>query len=391
MSNERDSIEVYRRRRRRRNIWQHGLRMICIVIALILLVSGALLVGHRFLPTVSGFFDRDADHSKGYPIALSGSSIQAGEVDGKLAVLSDSQLQFFRFSGNSVRSLPHGISNAAFSAAGKYVLVYSRGGGSLLRTTVYAAAEQAETDGDITLAQINRKGEIMAVTNDSRYVSRVILYNDKMAEKYSYYSDIQIAAAALNDDSTECAMAGLDVVNGKLQTKLMLLHTDQTVSELASIEDVMPLSISYQGGVISLITDKQAFSYQANGTLQGSYTYTGQLICYDHRSDNRTALVVQDAMGSNAVLHLLDRKKAEQGEGFAVQGTVRSVLVSGGSAYLLAGSHLLHYTGGDTPEVFEVPMDTTQILDHGGKLLVLGKTTVHHITDEQSSSGGTAS
>ncbi len=391
MSNERDSIEVYRRRRRRRNIWQHSLRMLCIVIAVILLVSGALLVGHRFLPTLSSFFDRDGDHSKGYPIALSGSSIQAGEVDGKLAVLSDSQLQFFRFSGSSVRSLPHGISNAAFSAAGKYVLVYARGGTAMLRTTVYGVPEEMEMSGDITYAQVNRKGEIMAVTGDSRYVSRVALYNDKMEEKYSYYSDIQISAAALNEDNTECAMAGLDVVNGKLQTKLMLLHTNQTVTELAVLEDVMPLSVSYQGGAISLITDKQAFSYQTNGSLLGSYTYTGQLICYDHRSDNRTALVVQDAMGGNAVLHLLDRKKAEQGDSLPVQGTVRSVLSSGGSTYVLAGSHLLHYTGGSEPETYEVPMDTTQILDRSGKLLVLGKTTVHHITDEQSASGGTAS
>ncbi len=381
MSEQQDSIEVYRKRRRRRNIWQHSIRMILILLVSIVAICGLLMLGHHFLPTINSFFSRE-ESVKGFPISLSGESVQADVVNGKLAVLSDNQLSFYAKSGKSVRTISYGVSNAALSTSSKYALLYARGESELIRTTVYGTEESLTVPDDVTFAIVNDKGQLLVTTEDSNYLSRVMIYGSDLQEKYSYYSDIQIAAAALKDDSTECVMAGMDVVNGQIQIKLFRLTSDQTVTELATLIDELPLSLAFQGSDISLITDRAAYTFQSNGTLLGSYEYEGELLCYDHQSDSsRTVLVIQNTVGSNSTLRVLNHKKEDLG-GSEVTGAARSVLYHNGTSYVLSGAALYEYSGTTLKQSYDAPTDTTKTVVMNSKLFVIGGSTVYNLTSD---------
>lgn len=160
---------------------------------------------------------------------------------------------------------------------------------------------------NVKSVSVNKKGYTTVITGETGYKSLVVVYDNKGEEKYRWYSDESYAIdAKLADNSKILAVASVKMEGNKLVTVVeqYKLNKEDVLSRV-TIDDVIPYSLSFDGGRVVLIGSEKAYSINKAGKIKSEYDYKGRVLeCFDAENTNNVTLALSEDTGATEIVVL---------------------------------------------------------------------------------------
>ena len=317
----------------------------------------------------------------GYPVTLSGSTVlQIEQVDGRLAVLTDTALLLYNDNGGELVRRSHGYSDPLLKADGNYMLVVEQGGTRLRLETRRSTVLEMTAENKILTAAVGANGNFALVTKSTQgYLSEICVYNKKGDKLYRRrFADQMAVAAAFSPDGKHIAAAGLTAQEGAVKSTLTVFELGSTEPE-ASYESVglMLMDVKYfANGSLCAVGDTALWVVEPGGQLDVKATYENSQIL-GYTVGDTCAGVIYRPHGSNSGGELMEVSNSGQTlYTAAFDGSYRDVAGSGDTLYLLTSDNIWRAEKGGMSGAEAVPQDGLQVAALGDKAVVLGLTSL---------------
>lgn len=374
-----ESVRQPQKRRKKRTALRVAVRLLIVVAVL-----GAGFLLWRNWDTLApeavlDWVDEQLGGKKGdgYPVAITGSGVlQMEQVDGRLAVLTDTALLLYNDNGGELVRRSHGYTDPLLKTSGAYLLVMEQEGTRLRLETRRSTVLEMEAENKIITGAVGSDGSFALVTKSTQgYLSEVCVYNKKGEKLYRRrFADQMVVAAAFSPDGKHLAVAGLTAQDGAIKSTLNTFQLSSTDPE-ASYEGVgvMLMDVKYfADGSLCAVGDTALWVVKPGGEMDVRLTYEDSQIL-GYAVDETYVGVVYRPHGSNTGGELTAVSSTGQ-ELFSAsfQGNYRDIAGSGDTLYLLTSNQVCRAEKTGMAGTAEVPQDGLQAAVLGDKVVVLG-------------------
>ena len=314
--------EVSRKSRRRR---RRVLRVISRLIILAALALAVYLVWQnwdKLSPANLIVWIEDTFSGKGqngsFPVELSGGTVVGmEEMDGNLAVLTDTEFRMYRENGAELLRRTLGYSNAQLCTAGEYALIAELGGSRFRLETRAETVLNVTNDNqavdennkvaqildvplgnNILAADVDENGRMAFVTAASQsFLSEVVVYSKKGQQLFrAEDTEMMAVDVALSPDGTQVAVVGVSAEGGAVTSTLKVYDLnapDQAPWEHTESETML-LGVDYfAGGTVAAVGDNAVWVAKPNGALFEKQEYDDRQLAGFAIGEDCAALVLQ--------------------------------------------------------------------------------------------------
>lgn len=228
-------------------------------------------------------------------------------LNGNLVVAGSDDVSLYNPAGIRVYSIPITAQNLCLHTAGRYMLVYDAGGltytlcnsittlaGGTASHTVYNGA--VSTSGAFALVKASDK---------TRYAVEV--YTPALRLGATYGLNDYVADVALSDDGSRIAILSFTNEGDTYRTTLRFgTLGEESFAKAVSFEEAFPVSVSWQGDSVTVVTDKSIRFYDSAFAELREYSLEGAtLTCTCIGADGFAAAYVKN--GKNVIV-MFDRE-----------------------------------------------------------------------------------
>ncbi|MBR5495867.1 MAG: hypothetical protein IKV58_00595 [Oscillospiraceae bacterium] len=335
----RDSIDRYRkkqkRKKRSRALWRF---LLTIILLLIVVYAGLKISDSGF--NISDFFSEKVEtvqEGENYPIKFLGSKGLALEnTPTGNVLLTTNDVFLYSKDGDLKNSYNHGYVTPILKTSSKYALVFDQSANRFALCSPSGVEYEKTILEQVITADVNSNGSVAVAITNERSGGNLVVYDHKGNEKARWdSSDKQITSVSFKSGGTVLVgclstdggdvvttIVGVNAANGKakysynIKGKLML--------ELA------PKSLSKAG----LIFDNGCGFYNSKGEDVNSTTQTQKLLCYDNSNSGGIVMAFEhysDADISQIMMYKSDGDAIKAD----VEGVVRDIIYKGSKIYAL--------------------------------------------------------
>ena len=374
---ERNDINKYRRKKKRRNlIIRLGIFLLVVIIAVLVIVNRETL----FAP----FKDMGLKVGKGgFPVMLPGSTqYYLGEMGESFYLLTDTYLYTYNGEGAEIASIQHGFQNPAAVSNNKRTLVYDKNGKSFKLFSRTGEIFKNSVEDSIVFAQIGNTGRTAVVTTSTRYSNFLIIYNSEGKQIFRWASpDEKIMGVCFgaNDNSVFVSVVGEK--NGELRGNLVRFDISNSESESwrSSIDNNITYSLERCSDGIYAVTSSGAYLFnEQTGELIANNSYTRQVYGIPE-TDGARVVIFRDS-GSNGETAVAYNESLEAA--YSAQLDNASAFdVNGGRLYVLGGNKLSVYNSAlEGIKIYELEDEYSNIKIINGSAYLLGYNTVQRVS-----------
>ena len=267
-------------------------------------------------------------------------------IDGSLVTVAANQVRLLDERSqvlyqNSVRFL-----HPDLVSGGGVAVAYDIGGTALYALDSKGLRWQQETEGELIAVTVNPHGYVTAVYNKSGAKAAVTVWDSNGAAVFTFQSAQRfVMTAALGQDDRTLAAVTMGQEDGKVQSFLVLYHTDS---------DKMVATTPVDGGVayaletlqreFCAVTEQGLYLLDSGGELKASYSYGGQFLrrCVVGDGGWAALLLSRYKSGGYASLITVDGDGNELG-GCDIDGEVLDMSTAGRYVAVLFSDRLTIY------------------------------------------------
>ena len=267
-------------------------------------------------------------------------------IDGSLVTVAANQVRLLDERSqvlyqNSVRFL-----HPDLVSGGGVAVAYDIGGTALYALDSKGLRWQQETEGELLAVTVNPHGYVTAVYNKSGAKAAVTVWDSNGAAVFTFQSAQRfVMTAALGQDDRTLAAVTMGQEDGKVQSFLVLYHTDS---------DKMVATTPVDGGVayaletlqreFCAVTEQGLYLLDSGGELKASYSYGGQFLrrCVVGDGGWAALLLSRYKSGGYASLITVDGDGNELG-GCDIDGEVLDISTAGRYVAVLFSDRLTIY------------------------------------------------
>ena len=178
----RSSFSEMRRRKKKKRNTQKFLGFVIILTVIL----GLYVSRERWMPNFkidnSGYTD-DEISGEGFPLKISNSTnYKSCSTSDGFAVLTDTRLYYYSFSGDQTDVRQHTYSNTVLKNAGNRILIYEQNGNSIRVDGKREEIYEKKTDNSIYLASVSSRGYTAVVTESDQYVCELFVFDQSGGE-----------------------------------------------------------------------------------------------------------------------------------------------------------------------------------------------------------------
>ena len=348
-------ITELRRRRRARKL-RSALLLAAAVLAAAVLAVAAYFTGvySEALAAAGEAFDSvriALAPAAGWPVKTGVPEVvQLEGLAGGFVELGKQDLVVYSGGGNRLRSIQHGYARPALSAGNSRFCIYSRAGYELRVESRSRTLSTQTFDRPILLAEMSPNGSLAVVTDSSRYMAELTIYDPAFRFRYAWNPTekeglpSRIAFAA---DNKRFAVACLTAENGSLTSNIFLLDTrsDQVTARITASGGQVLQMHWLTADKLLVIYDHMAAVYDpATGEQKAVFSYGGeQLVSASVCGQNAALLFGPELADSPARLAVLDPQMQLLADA-RVPAPARGVVCTRTAAYILRESSVAAYT-----------------------------------------------
>ena len=294
------NIDVYRKRRRRKNFYKYFKYAIVVVLTL------------TFFALIWNFFiiQKMCSHdTSNYPISLSGDSVidfQKNETG--FVVLTNKQLDFYSLSGIKLRTVNNTATLPVINSCGDKTLLYEQGGTGYSLEKGNSTITKNVIESKIILGKVAKNGNVALVIEDEKYACSLVIYDSSSNQIFKWNSAENIITDfCFTDNGDGCVVATMGAKDGVTKGTVYGLNFANN-NELFKtiIGDCMPLAIKHDKGRINIICENKIVFVDGKGSILKEKQYVDKLVKYVLTQNNYIVMLFSEESKSMANLIVYD-------------------------------------------------------------------------------------
>ncbi|MBQ7036936.1 MAG: hypothetical protein IJN74_05550 [Clostridia bacterium] len=204
----------------------------------------------------------------------------SAKYSGGVAVFGKDSVFGITNSGKKAWQIPFTVSDPILSAGGRFVLAADRGGKRTVLISGGKVKHEAETEGAIITATVNKKGDYAVVMKERGFKGLVKVFSSKGKELFAWHSAEQnILSVALSEDSKQLAVAVVNMKDLSKLTTLLQFDLKDTVPDTLDVGDENLVStLLYNKGELIAAGDEALYCFKKDGSQKFRIDYSGREI-----------------------------------------------------------------------------------------------------------------
>ena len=297
--------------------------------------------------------NKEISQSKVKKIVISkDENVQVFAYDKYICVLRKKTLEFYNRIGTKKNTIEVDITNAEFSATGRYLAICEKNGQKFYLISGKEKIYENEIEGNINQIQVNRNGYLSVVISNTSYKSVVDVFDKNGKEIFkTNLSTARVVDVSISQDSKYLAIAEVDLSGIIIKSSIQIVSMDlaQTNPEKAFIN-------KYEATIGKLI---MKIKYQENSKLICMYNDSidiffenenKEFVKYDEKKlafvtidlNNRIALAEENSSGeytSDTYLKILNPQNNKT-KHYLTSNVAKSILTSENKIAINFGTEL---------------------------------------------------
>lgn len=189
---------------------------------------------------------------EGYPVNVAGGGVRhMSELEGNLALLSDTSFTILNSRGGEAVRRPHTFSAPLLKTAGKYAVLAETGGARLSLETRAKTLWTVTLDHPIISAAVCRNGAAAVITSGGQsYNSEIVVFDKKGKEIYRRSRKRQAVDVAVSPGGDRVAIVSVAAENGAIKSYLEIFTfaADKEAAFTHEASGVLLAAVDYLGG-----------------------------------------------------------------------------------------------------------------------------------------------
>lgn len=342
-------LSALKRRRRLRRLRTAALALAVLAI-LALYASGIFGRGLALLGDVVDSARIGLQPGGGWPVKTGiAEPLQVESLGGGFVELGSQDLVVFSARGAQLRSIAHNYARPAISSGKTRFVLYNRAGYELRVESRSRTLYTNTYTQPILLAEMASNGTVAVVTDSSRYLAEVTVYDSTFQPIYQWYpSDAEGVPSqiAFSQNGKRFAAACLSASGGQLAVKIHLLNLNSSTIDLtidAGNSPVLQMHWLNSSQLLVVFQNRIAVYNMETGEQQAVYAYPSGTLLSASMGQRAVALLFGSEMADAPVrLILLDTGCQELGTA-SVPAPASKVVCTRSGAYVLRDSGVAAY------------------------------------------------
>ena len=296
---ERDDINRYRRKtKRKKNVIK--------LIVFVLVTTALIIVVINWRSILAPFKDIGSKTGEGgFPINLAGgANYVMGEMGENFWLLTDTYLYTYNENGAELSDKQHGLQNPVCTSNGKRALVYSKNGKDMRLYSKSSEVFSKTFDDSIVFAKMGTDERSAVVTTSSRYFNYLYVLNSEGKQIFRWASpDEKIMQVCFGDGDRYVYVSAVGEKNGTLSSSVMKFDVSGGESELwrASVGNSVSYSLEKCPDGVYTVTPNGAFLINdTTGEIAASNAYTKE-VCGIAETDGLRVTFFRDPMSNGEI------------------------------------------------------------------------------------------
>ncbi len=361
------------------------LKLILILICISILAYVWINADRIFEPLrgIASKIETRTSTSIGFPVTLPGSAGYSFEQFGEnFSLLTDTYLYTYQTTGEQIYALRHGYSNPAQITSDRRILLYDKASYNFAMYNKTSLIYEKTVEDKILFGALSDDDMVAIITNSSRYSNILYVYDSGGNWKFTKkFADENVIQAAFTGDGKHIIAATISVDSGEIVTsyyKYSIESTENYIWKYSFRSNSLPCGLySDEDTVISVCDNKVIALSCKDGTLNGEYSFNGNLIDFDV-SESFTAVYYNDVSTNRNTIISLD-SSAKPVSTVNAGSNAQKILIDGNTLYLLDGIQIKIYNTPflDSGNAISLSEDYTDFIKIADSVYLLGYDTVN--------------
>ena len=336
---ERDDINKYREKRKRRS---RTIKFIVFV-----LVSAAVIIFIiNWKEILAPFKDIGTKTGKGgFPVNLTGSANYVlGDMGENFYLLTDTYLYTYNDEGAKIANEQHGFQNPVCSSNDKRALVYDKNGKEMKLYSKNSEIFSQSFEDSIVFAKMGTDERSAVVTTSSRYSNFLYVLNSEGKQIFRWASpDEKIMQVCFGADDKSIYVSVVGEKDGTLNSGVLRFEIDSDKSELwrAAIGGSVSYSLQKCSDGIYAVTPTGSFLLdERTGEVKASNAYSNE-VCGIAETNGIRVTFFRDPVSNGETANVFN-DKLETSSAISLE-SLAAFDTDGGKLYILVGNDLTVY------------------------------------------------
>ena len=300
-----------------------------------------------------------------FPLDIKGVGVNSGNfirMGQDVCYASDTKTQLLNNYGRSEFSHQHAFINPVLTVGKQGVLVYNLGGSGYQMIDKEGKLYSGTAEDNILLADYGDNGSYAIVTENSGYLSKLYVYDEKHEQIFAYsFADYYVTSVSLSSNGKSAVVSGVSALNGaEIASVYVLDFTKDTPLYFSEFEDNYIYSIEYLSEKYVCAVGRSA-SYIVNtdnGEVDEKSYEGSNLTAFDINTDTDTFTLSLSGSGDGRNCDIVTYAiSGSEEKKFSVDEKVIDLSTYKGRVALLTGEKIMLYTK-DGKSVSEKDVDS---------------------------------
>lgn len=299
----------------------------------------------------------------------------------KLALVTDTNVIIFDKDGNKLKSIQHKLANPIGISGSDMLLLYDKGGYSLMTVGIDGEVYSKMFTEKIILAKLGSTDYAAVVTQTDKYAAYLTVYDAKGKEVFLWSSTQRVTDLTLNAAGDGCLITSIKANGGELWGSVTALSFSQTepVFTIDNIPAMIYDTVYSQSESFWALSDTRLMHISQSGETISQYDFDTHLKAA--AMDSLIAAVVETGVTNDSFELTIASAQTTDIKKHVIEGECKQLLCYENELYILTDNGMYVFaTDGEQSGKYEISPDYSSFVIIDGQIFAKDYRSIYKVT-----------
>ena len=346
-------MEDFRRARNKLKSKKRTKRLI-ILLAVAAVAAGVFFTKGLWIPKLEGILDKphetivndSTEQAGNFPLDTGDSTVrQLTSLDGSIVSADASHITTYDTGGKLRDSVYHGCGSPELRSSGKRMLCFDFGGTGFKLYSKSGLMFEKQVNGTVLLGSIASNGNVAVVSQDSKYIVTVNVYDKNGEDVYHWSNGDRVLDVCFTGDGSGLIVTTFSAAGGKLSSVIHRIDMTKSgsVSESDKLEGFILRACETKDGNIWAMGEDRLWLLSQSCRSLSSYEFNVTPASFDLSAECVCAACNNVSGGTNVYMFSADNLELKPKIIESSEGSIKKVHCFDGMAFVLSSDKLDAY------------------------------------------------